>query len=491
MKSSDPSPSKRYKSSYSMVQAALGDSESSDEGEVVLNSGSEDELTLIPTKQRRRFSAGAEVANSMPDKDGGDEELFLTPVGSQSSPSQNSYDDRVAPVQNRSPLNGSISSSSDDVTDLLQQFQASKTRCAHSISQTRLSPKAVRPPILVDYIDRQSPVKRSAMPAGSTHEPSAPSESQGSQLGFISGLKKVVSNTFRSPRAIQPPPTSPERPHQNSIEPAPPSATTPAPITNAVNPSQTVRRRQGQLPWGSTNKKLSPKAPIQTKSTPPSSPSFRHSMTPHFPRSQRPHPHQNHISPSLRGGITHAPAPTRGPNYQHHTNPTSSPLGKTIMHKGHAGLSVQNYHPKSSVWAGDIILGDLESSPAKNDHDSPHTKPSNHFSSAKRKVDGEITLGDLETSSEEDYHPPPSNMPIQDHSPGTGRGIYGRGNQEIKLGSPITSSSSSEDTSISSSTSQTRHDPPPKINLNKKRPRTLSDNSGQAGGGNWYRMVRR
>lgn len=529
-KSQGPSPNKRHKASYSMVQAALGDSETSDEDELAPYSDSEDELTLAPTNQKRRLIKGAaEVANPVPDKDDGDEELFLTPIRRQDSPTQQSPDDRAASAKDQSPVQRTISSSSTDVTDLLEQFQARKTRGVQSKSPTRLSPNAIRSNTMVRNLGCQNPAKNSSMTAKPQQHPPAPSVNQTPQLGFLHGLKKAVLNTFSPQKAMEPSPVPPKTQQHQFTGPILGTRVDHALSARRVEHQQPTRKRQGQLPWGSASSNPIPNATPLSKneSTPPSSRKTCHSMTPHFPRSKR--FHQNITSPSLRGGIIGPAASNRSSKQDHHAHLTSSHSNKTIIHKGHTLQPLSNNRHHSPVLAGPITLGDLEtssedndpsppptamgnrhSSPRRrlnqaitlgdletsseyNDHSPPPTAIGNHHSSPRRRANQAITLGDLETSSEED-DPLPSTNNIKDrHSPGTGRGMYGRSNQAIKLGSPITSSASSSDSSgmlDSNPVGQFRHDRPSDADFTKKR-RRASDESGKAGEGTWYRMVRR
>ncbi|KAL9004663.1 MAG: hypothetical protein Q9188_002523 [Gyalolechia gomerana] len=487
----EPSPSRRHKASYSMVQAALGDSESSDDGEVLPDFGSEDELTLVPTTQKRRFPMGAEATNSIPHKEPGHESLFLTPFGSVDAQSQHSHEDRAASADDQSLSEGSIGSPSNDVTDLLEQFQASKTRRVRSNSPNGFSSNAQRSKTVDVYIKPRNPTKASAIPANPQHQPAVPSESQSLQLGLIHGYKRVVSNTFRQRRAVHLPPTPSEPYEHRTAGLAPPLSANFAPEAKPADLSQAVRKRQGQLPRGSVNPGPTPTAApdSQKKSTPPSSRKNRHSMTPHFPPSKR--SHQEPMSTSLRGGITHSFSANTTPRHQRRARLTSSSPPKTISRNHHEVQPLLNRHPNSTTTAGDIILGDLEMLSEENHHRPRLAESASRRSSPPGfRVDQEIILGELETSSEEDDHRAPLEESLDHRSSDVRTASHSRVDQEIILGSPILSTSS-EDALRPDPTKPVKHDRPSGTSYTKKRRRSSSESEEGGGSRSWYRMVRR
>ncbi|KAL8941253.1 MAG: hypothetical protein Q9216_002356 [Gyalolechia sp. 2 TL-2023] len=449
----EPSPSRRHKASYSMVQAALGESESSDLDAVETNTDSEDELCWAPTTQQHRSSQGVLPDNSITAKEGGHESLFVTPAGSISAQSQNGRPISTAPAEDQSLFGGGIDSSSDDAMDLLEQFQASKTRRVQSNSPTSSSFNVQPANPLEKYLEPQSPAESSAIPAKPQHQPAVSSENHSLQRGFIYGLKRVVSNTFGHQTAV-PPPSKSFEPHQYRAVGTISSSSANSTLNNkSVDPLQAARKRQTQLPWGSANPRPTTSAvpDINKKSTPPKPPRPRHSMTPHFPSPKR--TRLNPTSPSLRGGFSN-PAPIlRTSRPQHRTSLTSPPAHETPLPTDHQFQPLLNGRPKPSVAAEEIILGDLETSSEEYDHHSPSKEPINRLAS------------------------------------GIGRELHETSDREITLGSPVLSTSSEEalKPKVTKPASLDRISSP---SYTKKRRRSSSE-SGKGGLGSWYRMVRR
>ncbi|KAL9027979.1 MAG: hypothetical protein Q9196_003580 [Gyalolechia fulgens] len=463
-----------------MVQAALGDSGSSDgnQVEVAPDSGSEDELTLLPIPRKRRFPTGTDVAKSTPGRDGGQESLFITPVGSVGAQSQSSLKDRVVSLDDHSLFEGSIDSSSNSATDLLEQFQASKPGQVRSNSPLRSNS-------MDEYIKPNIPAKGSPIPARPQYQP-APSNNQTLQLGSIHRLKRVLSKPTRQERAVQLPSKSPERRTAGSV---PVLSANLTPKAKPADRSQAVQKRQTQLPWGYANPGLTPNVAPESneKSTQPSLLTTRHTMTPHFPPSKL--SHQKPICASLRGGTSHPVPINRSPRHPRRARLTSSPPLEAIRHDHHEVQTLLNHHPNPSVPAGAIILGDLETSSEENDHRPPSARSASRRPSPERRVDQDIVLGDRETSSEDNDQRRPLGASLAHRSPDATRELHGKSDPEIVLGSPITSTSS-EDASSPESTNLPRQDWTSGTSNHKKRRRS-SDESGERVGGSWYRMVKR
>ncbi|KAL9026284.1 MAG: hypothetical protein Q9180_007508, partial [Flavoplaca navasiana] len=132
-----PQPSsgqRTHRPSYSMVNAALSESETEDD---LPQSPSEDELSaLIPTTQKRRFSAVAEVAESI----SSDAEDPITISSSSASPKDG---DRVVLSKSNDgdvdmlvDGNEAVDKNLSDHDQLLQQFHANSTRRLPSKSPT-------------------------------------------------------------------------------------------------------------------------------------------------------------------------------------------------------------------------------------------------------------------------------------------------------------------------------------------------------------------
>ncbi|KAL8976711.1 MAG: hypothetical protein Q9205_007341 [Flavoplaca limonia] len=144
-----PQPSsgqRTHRPSYSMVNAALSESETEED---LPHSPSEDELSaLIPTTQKRRFSAVAEVAESVST----DAEDPITISSSSASPKDG---DRVSHSKsNHGDVdmlidgNEAVGKNLSDHEQLLQQFHANSTRRLPSKSPTptkHTSPSLSRP----------------------------------------------------------------------------------------------------------------------------------------------------------------------------------------------------------------------------------------------------------------------------------------------------------------------------------------------------------
>ncbi|KAL8836038.1 MAG: hypothetical protein Q9170_003083 [Blastenia crenularia] len=106
---------RRHRPSYAMVQAALGDSESSDAAPMVPDSQSEDELSLLLTTQPKHPAVPRKV--SLPDDQ--QESLFLTPMGSVDGGLADNHGSRFG--RRDSP-------DSNDPSNLLEKFGASNAR---------------------------------------------------------------------------------------------------------------------------------------------------------------------------------------------------------------------------------------------------------------------------------------------------------------------------------------------------------------------------
>ncbi|KAL8899841.1 MAG: hypothetical protein Q9192_001367 [Flavoplaca navasiana] len=141
-----PQPSsgqRTHRPSYSMVNAALSESETEDD---LPQSPSEDELSaLIPKTQKRRFSAVAEVAESV----SSDAEDPITISSSSASPGDG---DRVSHSKSNDgdvdmlvDGNGVVDRDLSDHDQLLQQFHANSTRRLPSKSPT--PPEHIPPPL--------------------------------------------------------------------------------------------------------------------------------------------------------------------------------------------------------------------------------------------------------------------------------------------------------------------------------------------------------
>ncbi|KAL8806195.1 MAG: hypothetical protein Q9182_001470 [Xanthomendoza sp. 2 TL-2023] len=224
-----PGPSQRTpKAPYSMVQAALGDSDSEDG---LPQSPSEDELGFTPKTHLRRFATVTEVAES-------DAEEAQPPISIYSSPSrQNGHNDQptrrngndaVRSFDTYEHLKDLARDTEDDHTDLLEQFQATDT-------PRRMS--------------SNSPITLAAI--------------QPDSVSFVAPRQRLLDGY------LQPQPNSRgSLPSSSSFDSAPESMTL----------AQAFR--------GQRSEPL-PSRPANPQATPTRSNSVRKSMTPHFPASGR------------------------------------------------------------------------------------------------------------------------------------------------------------------------------------------------------------
>ncbi|KAL8820224.1 MAG: hypothetical protein Q9223_001516 [Gallowayella weberi] len=224
-----PSPSQRTpKAPYSMVQAALGDSDSEDG---LPQSPSEDELGLTPKTHLRRFATVTEVAES-------DAEEAQPPISIPSSlflqndsndqPTRGNGKDSTILSNTYDCLDDLAHDTEDDHTDLLEQFQATSTRRRMSSS---------------------SPIP---MAAPQTHS-----------LSFATPRQRLLDGYFQ-PKSI----SRGSLPSSSSFDSAPESTTS------------------AQALPGQHFEPL-PSRPSHPQATPTRSNSVRKSMTPHFPASNR------------------------------------------------------------------------------------------------------------------------------------------------------------------------------------------------------------
>lgn len=270
-----------------MVQAALGDTESSEGDDVQLHSGSEDELTLLPTNHDRHFRAGTEISNSTRNNGGRKGQLFLS---APESLGDQINEDEKGEARGRSLddeavlFSDSIEGGPADPDFLPQQLQASNTRRIRSRSPSTTTSSIPPTKIIHRYFMPKAVVKQPAVPTMHGHPPVPAKRNPESPSDDTPRSREPESNQFQR-LAVSHAHLSPERRQR--------------PTKVSTNPE----------PRRLTSKDKPPQDP--NASTPKLSRQPRQSMTPHFPSSKR--KNGNAGSPRLRGGRSDLPAAMGSP----------------------------------------------------------------------------------------------------------------------------------------------------------------------------------
>ncbi|KAL8656028.1 MAG: hypothetical protein Q9210_000516 [Variospora velana] len=157
----EPSPSKNSRrTTYSMVEASLGRCDMSDEEDVMPDSGSEDELSIIPAPEAR-FASKTEISNSTPGVDEQHESLHLSGPESSDNQAVTQPNDKTRKVHSvhdgLSSSNGVVDT--DEPSDLLQQFQARKARRIKSKSSNTTTSDISKSKPIYEYFQPKDSVK--------------------------------------------------------------------------------------------------------------------------------------------------------------------------------------------------------------------------------------------------------------------------------------------------------------------------------------------
>ncbi|KAI4114282.1 MAG: hypothetical protein LQ338_008024, partial [Usnochroma carphineum] len=455
-----PSPSQRaHRPPYAMVQTALGDSGSSDRDDVVPNSGSEDELTMLRTTKPRRFSSGAVIPSSSPEDGEQDESRFLPARESVDDPSGGPDEDGLTdmPLRDDHSLSGDSMLSSGavdrnpgDPQELLQQFQASNTRHILSKSSDSSSSNEPQAKTVHRYFQPKGSVKGSKLSSESEQPrvslPDRPESSVYSRqvaraANSSSSRQREASLLSSTSRQQQNPTLSTHREVYMSQSKEPASSSS-RQTTLDFFPSGRSKHSQHQTP-APTSPEPNPNPTRDSyATTPDSSRHMLQSMTPHFPSSGK---REKPNLPRLRGG-SKDPTVAKG-------SPTELP---------------RHHHRAIGPTAKPTTLNDREGinpllSP-RTDDEPPVT------------TDGDIELGSPMITSDEGL-----DQPITAHSRPSP--------SDVVLGSPVTTSSSSEGRS-KPRTAQSSREPrvPSDAHHGKKRRRSSERRSGSEA--SWYYMVR-
>ncbi|KAL8653413.1 MAG: hypothetical protein Q9226_003864 [Calogaya cf. arnoldii] len=192
-----------HRPAYSMVKAALSESEMEDD---LPQSPSEDELSaLIPTTQQRRFSAVSEVAESVPSE----AEDPITISSDSTSPHDQERVSRLESVDEDVEMllddHEAVGDSLDDHDILLQQFQANNTRRLISNSrtftdQTRsiLFHAPEQPKLPVQVVERRSHQDSNSTRSAPIHPQTTPTHSRHSRRSMTPRFPSAGKATGKS-----------------------------------------------------------------------------------------------------------------------------------------------------------------------------------------------------------------------------------------------------------------------------------------------------
>lgn len=330
----EPTPSKRvHRTSYPMLEATR----------VSPQSDSEDELVLRPSAQHPRVPARPEKATSTTENSQQDESLFFSAEESLDGRSDGSdkhqrtdrsLDDGQPPPRRPTLFRGgkilreSTERSSVDPIDLLDRFQASKTRRLRLPSTSSASSDKPRSKLIDQYFQPKRSEKRSIVSTKRRQPPASSSNIPNSLPNLHNHKESAKSTSALSSKRAAPPsaPISSKRQQPsatptNQAQPAPSSkhpATASSSHQRISNVFPTVRSEQSQPQHsapkatpdrGSTSNPI--KKPDAT--TPKPARNSRKSMTPHFPPStKKKQKEAKTASPTLRGGSSDSPAALNG-----------------------------------------------------------------------------------------------------------------------------------------------------------------------------------
>ncbi|KAL8727093.1 MAG: hypothetical protein Q9166_006280 [cf. Caloplaca sp. 2 TL-2023] len=368
-----PGPSKRrHRASYSMVNAALDDSETDND---LPQSPSEDELTSMPTTQRRRFSAVAEIAESVVD----DVPNHISISDSQSpqkpSSHHNSDDDIEFLSDDQQGFTDGIDyETSMDPNDLLLRFGASARR-----------PIGTKSPTLIE------------IPPPSSMSSGAPRTRFIGQDFYPRPSLQEGSASLKRCR----PSLSPDHSNQRLR-----SSSTAEPRTSDWDPSS---QRPDRVPsnMSSLNK------------TPPRSKSIRRSMTPHFPSTSK---RGRTARPRMRGEIMDpvtARSPTQRP--RRHPPPATSgkkyPLGNPL--ESHVNLPIET-EQSAAITLGSPVTSSDESHRRRRQHVSRLHGPVSGTDSKPSPGESMIILGSPITSSSDGMPQEPAAVSKSSSASGSG-----------------------------------------------------------------------
>ncbi|KAI4197547.1 MAG: hypothetical protein LQ348_002140, partial [Seirophora lacunosa] len=373
------------RTTYSMVEASLGKYEISDEEEVIPESGSEDELSLNPSTREPRFASRTEISNSTPGLDEQHESLLLS--GSENSDNQASTSPHSKTMQLQAVHNDSSSSDgiadTDGPDDILEKFQAGKTRRIESKSSSTMTSNTSKPKLIHEYFKPKSSAKDAvAYPSLLPNHSPIPSPSTSQVLSGNAPKSKDPSAT-RSPINE----SFDAQKIQKNLSPVPPSHSQhpKLPSVDHIAAQKSTQPANGTRPQSSR--------PAQK------------SMTPHFPSSNK------HISKSnssrLLGGTTKSPFSTKSPTKALRAPgapppplPSNAPLLQEDRHQIQLLLGSRPHeHTNSDV----VILG----SPLTPSHASSEEKPHLPATDPLPRRSS-IMLGSPMTSSSEDTRVKPS-----------------------------------------------------------------------------------
>ncbi|KAI4288372.1 MAG: hypothetical protein L6R35_002360 [Caloplaca aegaea] len=414
----EPSPSKNSRrTTYSMVEASLGRCDISDEENVIPDSGSEDELSFIPSAREARFASKTEISNSTPDVDEHHDSVFLSGPESSDNQAVTQPNDQTSKVHS---VHDGLSSTdgivdSDEPSDLLQQVQAKNApRIKSKSSSARTSDLSKSKPIYKYFQPKASVKDVVAYPSlfkGHQTVPTSPTwkglVGNAAELKDPSGrrshIKEPASGPAMSHAQQFPTEISPVRP-RNSQHPKSPSAD-----PNAARKSTQAANRAKPQASRPARKSLTPHFPsaqLGKPSTPPTLLRARKTMTPHFPSSKK-STGQN-TSTRLRGGMTKAPFSTKSPIKASHPNrapPRPSSNALILQNRDRTRTfptSLANGHTNDDL----ITLGSpLTTSDASSVHDRDHLSAIDL--PPPRSSAPDITLGSPLTSSSEDTRTKP------------------------------------------------------------------------------------
>ncbi|KAL9597441.1 MAG: hypothetical protein Q9219_005133 [cf. Caloplaca sp. 3 TL-2023] len=440
------------KASYSMVQAALGDDDSSTGTSRSPDPDSEDELSMNPIQPSGHSLAGREVRD-LSKKENQHGSLSLTPIDSVREQSSHASSQGELVDEHDSLFHDSNGLSPTNPADLLAHFKAINARRIKSRSPSSISTEAHRQNTRHMQFRSRGRLRISAIsprkipeyvPPANTHsDPSemeveesrdvppcpARSEAQHQAPGSRTKLNTLISN---------PNTRSSSNSNSDILLPVPPSSRRKTPPPNQRGQDDD-RTRLASTP---NDARLVPRpAHDPHLSTPRSSRQGRQSMTPHFPSQQK---SRNKGSTNrLRGGKADRPVTAGSPSKFHGQRQKPAVLDRASI------LSDR-----------DQIYPLLD---ARND--APNE-------------DNEITLGKIESSSDDNGHGSRT------------KSRFGPSSfiQEIFLGTPITSPSSEPK-------HQPRVDKPSRsrqvseTNDSKKRRRASDEERTNDRG--WFRMLRR
>ncbi|KAL8963589.1 MAG: hypothetical protein Q9193_000156, partial [Seirophora villosa] len=274
-----------------MVEASLGKYEISDEEEVIPESGSEDELSLNPSTREPRFASRTEISNSTPGLDEQHESLLLS--GAESSDNQAPTSPHSKTMQLQAVHNESSSSDgiadTDGAEDILERFQAGKTRRIESKSSSTTTSNKSKPKLIHEYFKPKPSAKDAVAYPALLPNHSPISSSSTSQV--LSG---------NAPKSKDPSATrSPIKESFNAQK-----------IRKSLSPVPSSHLQHPRLPpvdHTAARKSTQPANGTRPQSSRPA----QKSMTPHFPSSNKHLSKSN--SPRILGGTTKSPFSTKSP----------------------------------------------------------------------------------------------------------------------------------------------------------------------------------